>query len=101
MNELTTTSKNEIEYQAFQSNERIKLSVQIVQKFVAIPTSSGKLPDERDCIRFMMLCRARQLNPFEGDCFLQGYDGRNGPQFSLITAHQAFLKRAEVHPEYD
>ena len=49
----------------------------------------------------MMLCRSRKLNPFVADCFLQGYDGRDGAQFSLITAHQAFLKRAEVHPEFD
>jgi len=49
----------------------------------------------------MMMCRARRLNPFEGDAFLIGYDGREGPQFSLITAHQAFLKRAEVNEHYD
>ena len=30
-----------------------------------------------------------------------GYDGKNGPVFSLITAHQAFLKRAEASPDFD
>jgi phage recombination protein Bet len=48
-----------------------------------------------------MMCAAKRLNPFEGDAFLIGYDGAQGPKFSLITAHQAFLKRAEPHPEYD
>ena len=52
-------------------------------------------------MRFMMLCKARGLNPFEGDAFLIGYDQDSGPQFSLVTAIQAFLKRAEVHPEFD
>lgn len=51
-------------------------------------------------MRFMMLCRARRLNPFEGDAHLVGYDGKYGPEFSLITAHQAFLKRAEAQPSF-
>ena len=46
-------------------------------------------------------CLARRSNPLEGDSFLIGYDGKDGPTFSLITAHQAFLKRAELNPEYD
>lgn len=94
-------SRGEVEFIPFGADSKIKLSVKIIKDFVAIPTKSGKLPDDRDCMKFMMLCRARKLNPFEGDCFLQGYDGHNGAQFSLITAHQAFLKRAEVNPEFD
>lgn len=93
--------RGEVEFIPFGADTKIKLSVKIIKDFVAIPTKSGALPDDRDCMKFMMLCRARKLNPFEGDCFLQGYDGRDGAQFSLITAHQAFLKRAEVNPEYD
>jgi phage recombination protein Bet len=93
--------RGEVEFIPFGADTKIKLSVKIIKDFVAIPTKSGVLPDDRDCMKFMMLCRARKLNPFEGDCFLQGYDGRDGAQFSLITAHQAFLKRAEVNPEYD
>jgi phage recombination protein Bet len=48
-----------------------------------------------------MLCKARALNPFEGDAFLIGYDCKDGAKFNLITAHQAFLKRAEVNPDFD
>jgi phage recombination protein Bet len=47
------------------------------------------------------MCQARKLNPFEGDAFLLGYDGHDGPKWSLVTAHQAFLKRAEMNAEYD
>lgn len=90
-----------LEYVPFGADSKIKLSVKIIQDLVCIPTKSGKICSERDAIKFMMLCQARGLNPFEGDAYLQGYDGREGPQFSLITAHQAFLKRAELHPEYD
>jgi phage recombination protein Bet len=83
------------------SSDAIKLSVSIIKNVVAVPTRSGKTCSDRDALKFMMMCQARRLNPFEGDAFLIGYDGKNGPEFSLITAHQAFLKRAEIHPEFD
>lgn len=91
----------EMEFTPFMGKDPIKLSVGIVQRMLCTKTRSGHLPDEVQCIKFMMLCKARQLNPFEGDAYLLGYDTKNGPQFLLITAHQAFLKRAEVHPEYN
>ena len=52
-------------------------------------------------MRFVMLCRARQLDPWVGDGFLIGYDAKDGPQFSLITSFQALLKRAELHSAFD
>lgn len=89
------------EYIPFGSTSAIRLSAAMVSQFIAVPTRSGKLPSERDCIRFVALCKAKGLNPFESDAFLIGYDGQDGPTFSLITAHQAFLKRAELNPEYN
>lgn len=80
----------------FGTDQRIRLSVNIVRKLIAVPTRSGKLPDDSQCIKFMMLCRAKHLNPFEGDAYFLGYDAQSGPQFSQITAHQVFLKRAEA-----
>lgn len=97
---IATVDKT-IEYQAFGSAEKVKLSIAIVKNWLVAPTASGKLPTDSDIMKFMMLCKARQLNPWEGDSFLVGYDSQKGPQFSLITAHQAFLKRAEVHGHYD
>lgn len=90
-----------MEFVPFGATDKIKLSVEIIKNLVAVKTKSGKTCGNQDAIKFMMMCQARRLNPFEGDAFLIGYDGREGPQFSLITAHQAFLKRAEVNPEYD
>ena len=90
-----------IEFVPLGCTDKIKLSVKIVQNLIAIPTRSGKTCSERDALKFIMLCSAKKLNPFEADAFLVGYDGQNGPEFSLITAHQALLKRAEVHPEFD
>jgi phage recombination protein Bet len=90
-----------MEFVPYGATDRIKLSVAVVQKLVAVRTKSGATCSDRDAMRFMMMCQAQRLNPFAGDAFLIGYDGKDGPQFSLITAHQAFLKRAELHPEYD
>src|SRR5438045_9534432 len=50
--------------------DTIKLTPKIVMDLIAVPTRSGKTCSERDAIRFMMMCKARRLNPFEGDAFL-------------------------------
>lgn len=104
MTQTLTTQKEQpdlVEYVPFGAEETIKLTVAIVQNIIAVPTKSGKLPSRNDAIKFLMLCRARHLNPFTGDAFLLGYDTQHGPQFSLITAHQVFLMRAEASDEYD
>lgn len=98
---VAKTDEKFMEFVPFGAEDKIKLSVSIIQNLVAVKTRSGKTCTPNDAVKFMMLCQARRLNPFEGDCFLIGYDGKEGPTFSLITAHQAFLKRAEMNPEYD
>lgn len=94
------TSSSVVEYVPFGAADKIKLTVSIVQNIVAVPTKSGKTCSENDAIKFIMLCQAQRLNPFAGDAFLIGYDSQGGANFSLITAHQAFLKRAESSPEF-
>lgn len=90
-----------MEYVPFGSEEKIKLSVHIVQNLICVPTKQGHRCTASDATKFMMMCQASKLNPFAGDAFMIGYDSKDGPSFSLITAHVAFLKRAEVHPEFD
>lgn len=90
-----------MEFVPFGAADKIKLTVALIQSTVCIPTKSGKVCTARDAVRFMMLCQAQRLNPYAGDCYLCGYDGKNGPVFSLITAHQAFLKRAETCKDYE
>jgi len=96
-----TNEERAVEFVPFGSADKIKLSVKIIQNMVAVPTAQGRTCSERDALRFLMLCQAQRLNPFAGDAFLIGYDGKNGPVFSLITAHQAFLKRAETSPDFE
>ena len=96
-----TDPERAIEFIPYGAADKIKLSVKIIQNIVAVPTKSGATCTERDALRFLMLCQAQRLNPFAGDAYLVGYDGKNGPNFSLITAHQAFLKRAETCPDFE
>ena len=97
---VETMLDKEIEYKPFLSETAIKLSARLVLRFLVEPTKSGKVCTNEQAVKFMMLCQARALNPWEGDAYLVGYDTKDGPRFSLITAHQAFLKRAEAHPAY-
>lgn len=90
-----------VEYTPFMAKDVIKLSPRTVISWIAKPTKKGIRCTPEQALRFVMLCKARGLNPWEGDAYLVGYDTQDGPEFNLITAHQAFLKRAEVHPEYD
>lgn len=90
-----------VEYIPLGGSEKVKLSIKIVQDYIAVPTRSGKSCSVRDAMRFVAMCQAKHINPFEGDCYLIGFDGKNGPEFQLITAHQTYLKRAELHPEFD
>ncbi len=90
-----------LEFIPYGQPDSIKLSVKIIQDIVAVPTKSGATCSERDAMRFLMLCSAQRLNPFAGDAFLTGYDGKDGvAKFSLITSHVAVLKRAEGCPDY-
>ena len=93
--------KQLVEFTPFGTKDKIQLSIEVVKRLIAVKTKTGKTCTDEDAFKFMLMCQARKLNPFEGDAFLIGYDGQHGPSFSLITAHQAFLKRAELHPEFD
>lgn len=93
--------RGSVSYKPFAETEEIKVSPQIILKYLCKPTRGGHYPTEQDIMRFQMLCRSRKLNPFEGDAFLVGFDSQDGAQFSIITAIQALYKRAESSPDYD
>lgn len=87
----------------FGAADKIRLTVEIVKNLIAVPTRSGKTCSDRDAVKFMALCQAQRLNPFAGDAFLVGYDNSQSgtATFSLITAHVAFLKRAETCQDFE
>src|ERR1700686_2009355 len=109
MNTETAVQKKDekaIEFVPFGANGKIMLNIKIVRSLLCKPTRRGHLCSDQDALRFMMLCKSKGLNPFEGDAFLVGYDTKLRDdtyvgEFSLIVAHQAFLKRAGRNPEFD
>jgi phage recombination protein Bet len=98
-----TTYQQKTSYTPFLGtpDNQVTLSPGMVLQFFAKPTKTGQLCTYEQAVRFIMLCKARGLDPREGDAFIVGYDTRNGPEFNLITSHQAFLKRAEANTAYD
>ncbi len=98
---MTRPAEKAMEFTPFGAADKIKLTVEIIQNIVAKRTKQGKTCSMQDAVKFMMMCQAKRLNPFEGDAYLVGYDANDGPSFSLITAHQALLKRAESSPHYE
>ena len=99
---LSNVEKSEVTFTPFGAADAIKLTVALVQRFVAVKTKSGKTCTNEDAVKFIALCQAQRLNPFAGDAFLVGYDGRDGfAKFSLITSHVAFIKRAETCQDYE
>ena len=94
--------EREVKFKPMGSSEEMVLTVNYIRNYLTTPTRSGQMPTNGDVIKFLMLCKARALNPWEGDAYLTGYDNSDGSAtFSLITAVQALLKRAELCPEFD
>ncbi|MEE8607867.1 MAG: phage recombination protein Bet [Nitrospiraceae bacterium] len=90
-----------ISYIPLGNASEITLTIAVVRKFLATRTRSGKEPSDADIVKFMMLCQSRQLDPWQGDAYLIGYDSTDGPTFTLITAHQALAKRSELNKDFD
>lgn len=89
-----------VEFVPWGASDKIKLTLSMVASLIANPTKSGARPSAQDCIKFMMFCKGKRANPFEGDCYMTGYDGKDGPVFSMIPGQDLFLKRAEQSKDY-
>ena len=98
--------EREVRYVPFGHSEEIAITAAMVRRFIAAPSKAGHLPNDRDCVRFVMLCKGKAANPFEGDVFLLGYDNYKGGQYentswTMVCGIELFLKRAEASDEYD
>lgn len=96
-----------VTYKPLGSTKEVELKFGFVRKYLCTPTKSGLLPSDEDIVKFLKLCERQALDPWVGDSFLTGYDTYDKntratvAKFSLITAIQALLKRAELSPEFD
>lgn len=102
MKEAVKTDERAVEFVPFGATTKLRLTAAMVKNFIAVPSKKGNLPTERDCIKFIMLCAGKRANPFEGDCFLIGYDNSDGStSFTMVTGIELFLKRAEQADDFN
>lgn len=60
-----------------------------------IQTKNGSTPTPSQVKKFTAFCLAANLNPFKNQAYLVGYDSKNGPSFTTITAIDGY--RAIAH----
>lgn len=91
---LGANDKGRVTYQV--NGEDINLSFQIVRNFL---TRGDTSVTDAEIIQFISLCKANKLNPFIGEAWLVKYDAKSPAQ--MLTARDAFMKRAEDSPQYE
>lgn len=52
---------------------------------------------DQEAFLFLKLCQARQLNPFLNEAYLIKY----GDKATMTVGKEAFMRRAEAHPQFD
>lgn len=75
-------------------DEEIKLSGEIVRKYLV--RGNANITDQ-DLVLFMNLCKYQKLNPFLNEAYLIKF----GNEAQIVTGKEAFMKRAENHPDYE
>ncbi|MEG0471299.1 MAG: phage recombination protein Bet [Solibacillus sp.] len=96
MSNQLAQSEGIFEAVSFESNgENITLSEMDVVNFLV---SGGGNIEKKDVLMFMNLCKYQKLNPFLKEAYLVKF-GNNPAQ--IITSKEAFMKRAESHPQYE
>lgn len=86
---------NEItKYEALDGTQ-VALSVQDAREHFC-PQASDK-----DVVKFLAISRSMGANPFAGETYLVGYQGRDGFQASILTSVHFMNRVAQGHPDYD
>ena len=89
---LGANDKGRVTYEV--NGETINLSFKIVRDYL---TRGNAAVTDAEVIQFISICKANKLNPFIGEAWLVKFQGSPA---SMITARDAFLKRAESSPNF-
>ena len=73
----------------------VKLTGNTVAKYL---TRGNGNVSEQEVVMFINLCKFQKLNPFLNEAYLIKFG--NQPA-QIIVSKEAFMKRAESHPQYD
>lgn len=93
-NENNSISKMEkpVSYQV--NGDDISLTMNQVKHFIV---KGGSEVTDQELVMFMKLCQYQKLNPFINEAYLIKF---KGSQAQMIVSKEAFMKRAESHPQY-
>lgn len=82
-----------IEYEV--NGEEIKLTGNMVKQFLV---SGGENVTDQEIVMFLQLAKYQKLNPFLKEVYLVKFRGKPAQN---IVSKEAFMKRAENHPQYN
>lgn len=77
------------------NGEEVKLSGGIIKDFLV--SGNGRVSD-KEIVMFLNLCKFQHLNPFLKEAFLIKFGDKPA---DIIVSKEAFMKRAESHPQFD
>ncbi|MBF2345396.1 phage recombination protein Bet [Listeria seeligeri] len=82
------------------NGEEVKLSGNIIKKYLV--SGEAEVTDQ-EVIMFLQLCKYQKLNPFLNEAYLVKFKNNMGPDkpAQIIVSKEAFMKRAESHPQYN
>ena len=89
----------EVVYKA--DNTEVKLNETIVRNFLC---NNCKNVTYEEIVTFVMLCKAKQLNPFLNEAYLIKYEDRTGQGNNgakILVSKEVFVKRASRNPQFD
>lgn len=92
-NELTQTKEKSVTFEA--NGEQVTLSPSTVKKYLSNGNENISM---QEIVMFINLCKYQHLNPFLNEAYIVKY--KTNPA-QLITSKEAFMKRAESHPQYN
>ena len=93
MNELENQKETSVTFEA--NGEQVTLTPSMVKKFLA---NGNNNITTQEIVMFINLCKYQHLNPFLNEAYIVKY--KTNPA-QLITSKEAFMKRAESHPQYN
>ena len=94
-NEIQKINPTKVSY-ALASGDNITLDADTVKNFLT--NGNGQVSD-KEVAMYVQLCKSQQLNPFLKEAYLIKYS--NNTPASIVVSKDAFIKRAEAHPQYD
>lgn len=82
-----------IEYEV--NGEEVKLTGNMVKQYLV--SGNGNVTDQ-ELVMFLQLAKYQKLNPFLNEAYLVKFGSQPA---QIIVSKEAFMKRAENHPQYD